>query len=151
MGDRGHWDCLVLLGIWLLSGHDVLLRLPHVRGAAPTGGAASMLLYGIAYAVASLSCTVAPFLAVTTSTFRAEGVLDGLAVYVAYALGMGLVVGVISLAVALAQEGVVQQVRDSSLTSVASAECCCWSRARTSRTTACTRSVCRAALQQATR
>ena len=102
---------LVLLGIWLLSGHDVVLRLPHVRGAAPTGGGWSMLLYGVAYAVASLSCTVAPFLAVTTSTFRAEGVLDGLAVYVAYALGMGLVVGVLSLAVALAQDGIVQQVR----------------------------------------
>ncbi len=102
---------LVLLGIWLLSGHDVVLRLPHVRGAAPTGGGWSMLLYGVAYAVASLSCTVAPFLAVTTSTFRAEGVLDGLAVYVAYALGMGLVVGVLSLAVALAQDGIVRQVR----------------------------------------
>ena len=102
---------LVLLGIWLLSGRELLLRLPHVRGAAPTGGVLSMLLYGVAYAIASLSCTVAPFLAVTTSTFRSEGVLDGLAVYVAYALGMGLVVGILSLAVALARDGVVQQVR----------------------------------------
>jgi cytochrome c biogenesis protein CcdA len=102
---------LVLLGIWLLSGREVVLRLPHLRGAAPTGGPASMVFYGVAYAVASLSCTVAPFLAVTTSTFRAESTAAGLAVFVAYALGMGVVVGVLAVSVALARDGLVHRMR----------------------------------------
>jgi len=102
---------LVGLGVWLLSGRELLLRLPRMRGAAPTGGPASMVLYGVAYAVASLSCTIAPFLAVTTSTFRSESVLAGIAVFVAYGLGMGCVVAVLAVAVALAQEGLVRRLR----------------------------------------
>lgn len=102
---------LVGLGIWLLTGRDLVLRLPRLTGAAPTGGTTSMVLYGIAYAIASLSCTVAPFLAVTTSTFRAENVGAGVAVFVAYAVGMGLVVGLLAVAVALAQDGLVRRLR----------------------------------------
>jgi len=102
---------LVGLGVWLLSGRELLLRLPRMRGAAPTGGPASMVLYGVAYAVASLSCTIAPFLAVTTSTFRSESILAGIAVFVAYGLGMGCVVAVLAVAVALAQEGLVRRLR----------------------------------------
>jgi cytochrome c biogenesis protein CcdA len=102
---------LVGLGLWLLTGHELLLRLPRLTGGAPTGGPASMVLYGITYAVASLSCTVAPFLAVTTSTFRARSVGAGIAVFIAYAVGMGIVVGVLAVAVALAQDGVVRRLR----------------------------------------
>jgi len=102
---------LVVLGLWLLTGRELALRLPRVPGAAPTGGTASMVIYGVAYAVASLSCTIAPFLAVTTSTFRAESTAAGMAVFVAYALGMGVVVGVLAVAVALAQDGLVRRLR----------------------------------------
>lgn len=102
---------LVALGGWLLTGHELLLRLPRVTGGAPIGGAASMVLYGVAYAVASLSCTVAPFLAVTTSTFRAQSVSAGIAVFIAYAVGMGIVVGILAVAVALAQDGMVRRLR----------------------------------------
>lgn len=102
---------LVALGVWLLLGHELVVRLPHVRGGAPTGGIASMAGYGVAYAVASLSCTIAPFLAVTTTTFRSESVLAGLAVFLAYAAGMGLVVGVLALAVALAEDRLVRRLR----------------------------------------
>jgi cytochrome c biogenesis protein CcdA len=102
---------LFALGLWLLTGHELVLRLPRIAGAAPTGGAASMVLYGITYAVASLSCTVAPFLAVMTSTFRAQSVPAGIAVLVAYAVGMGLVVGILAVAIALAQDGLVRHLR----------------------------------------
>ncbi|HET6921433.1 MAG TPA: cytochrome c biogenesis protein CcdA [Jiangellaceae bacterium] len=102
---------LVLLGVWLLTGRELVVRLPRLRGAAPIGGTASMVIYGIAYAVASLSCTIAPFLAVTTSTFRAQSTAAGIAVFVAYALGMGVVVGVLAVAVALAQDGLLRRLR----------------------------------------
>jgi cytochrome c-type biogenesis protein len=102
---------LVALGGWLLTGHELVLRLPRIAGGAPTGSWASMLLYGLAYAVASLSCTIAPFLAVTTSAFRAESIPAGVAVFVAYAIGMGLVIGVLAVALALARDSVVRRLR----------------------------------------
>ncbi|MGH8775023.1 MAG: cytochrome c biogenesis CcdA family protein [Jiangellaceae bacterium] len=102
---------LVLLGGWLLSGREFVVRLPRLGGAAPTDGVASMVLYGVAYAVASLSCTIAPFLAVTTSTFRSDSTAAGVAVFVAYGVGMGLVVGVLAVSVALARDGFVRRLR----------------------------------------
>lgn len=67
--------------------------------------------YGLSYAVASLSCTVGPFLAVTSASLASDGVLGSLAVFVAYALGMGLVVTLLSLTVALARAAVVARLR----------------------------------------
>jgi cytochrome c-type biogenesis protein len=101
---------VVLLGLWLLSGRELLVRLPRLCGAGPTDGLASMVVYGVAYAVASLSCTIAPFLAVTTSTFQLRSPLAGIAVFLAYALGMGVVVGVLAVSVALAQDGMVRRM-----------------------------------------
>ena len=101
---------LVLLGGWLLSGRELLLGTPRLH-AAPSRSAWSMVGYGVAYAVASLSCTVAPFLAVTTSAATAGGAGAGLAAFVAYGLGMGLVVGTLAVSLALAQAGVVSRMR----------------------------------------
>ena len=53
------------------------------------------------YAVASLGCTIGPFLVVTAATFRAGSTLDGVAAYATCALGMGLVVGVLAVGAAL--------------------------------------------------
>ena len=102
---------LVGLGIYLLTGRELLLSTPKVAGAAPGKTIRSMFMYGVAYAVASLSCTIGPFLAITTSTFRSENVLSGLSVFVLYGIGMGLVVGVLAVAVALAQKGFITRFR----------------------------------------
>jgi len=102
---------LVATGLWLASGRELGLRAPLVRGGAPGASVRSMAGYGVAYAVASLSCTIAPFLAITSTAFTNAGVIQGVAVFVVYALGMGLVVGVLALAAALAQGALVARVR----------------------------------------
>ena len=102
---------LVALGVWLLAGRELPALLPKPTGGAPGRRLGSMVLYGVAYAVASLSCTIAPFLAVTSATFRADDVLGGLAGYAAYAAGMGLLVGVLAVAVALASDAVAGGLR----------------------------------------
>lgn len=104
---------LVGLGVYLLSGRELLLNTPKMAGAAPGRTLRSMVLYGVAYAVASLSCTIGPFLAITTSTFRSQSVLSGVSVFVLYGIGMGLVVGVLAVAVALAQKGFVARFRQA--------------------------------------
>jgi hypothetical protein len=61
-----------------------------------------MFGYGIGYAIASLSCTIGPFLAVTAASFRTGLIVDGLLTYLVYAAGMSLIVGVLAIAAAFA-------------------------------------------------
>ncbi|MEV4177924.1 cytochrome c biogenesis protein CcdA [Nonomuraea sp. NPDC049709] len=102
---------LVGLGVWLLSGRELLLRVPGLATGRPTAAPLSLYGYGLSYALASLSCTVGPFLAVTSASLSGGGVLGGAAAFAAYALGMGLVVAALSLAVALARAAAVARLR----------------------------------------
>jgi len=97
---------LLGLGVWMLTGRELTVLLPKLSRGAPTARLGSMFGYGLAYAIASLSCTIGPFLAVTSATFRSGSVLDGVLAYLAYGLGMTLVVGVLATAVALASSTV---------------------------------------------
>jgi cytochrome c biogenesis protein CcdA len=102
---------LVVAGVWLLSGRE--LRAPNLAGGrwAPTARLGSMFGYGVGYAIASLSCTIGPFLAVTGSSLRRGSPAQGVLVYVAYAAGIALVVGVLAVAVALASSSMVDRMR----------------------------------------
>lgn len=102
---------LVGLGIWLAAGRELLVSMPRLRGLAPGASLGSMFGYGVAYAVASLSCTIGPFLALTSTTFTNVGVLAGVGVFATYAVGMGLVIGVLAVAVALARSALVGRLR----------------------------------------
>ena len=102
---------LVGLGVVLLSGREISLRIPRLSRGGRDGTLPSMFLFGVSFAVASLSCTIGPFLAVTTATFRAESWLSGMTVFVAYGLGMGVVITILTVSVALAREGAVRRVR----------------------------------------
>lgn len=94
---------LLWAGLWLLAGRSLPSLSPGRRGAPITRSVASMFGFGISYALASLTCTIAPFLAVVASAFRADTVVVGSALFLLYAAGMGLVVGTAALAAALAQ------------------------------------------------
>lgn len=92
---------LLAMGVWLLAGREISLLLPST-GGTPTARLGSMYGYGVGYAVASLSCTIAPFLAVISTTFRQGSTVAGVLAFVAYAAGMSTTVGVAALAVAVA-------------------------------------------------
>jgi cytochrome c biogenesis protein CcdA len=106
---------LVVLGIWLLLGRDlsVLSPKPLARGPrwAPTARIGSMFGYGVSYALASLSCTVGPFLAVTGASFRSGSIGHGLTVFAAYTAGFTLIVGVLAVAAALASTAFIDRMR----------------------------------------
>jgi cytochrome c biogenesis protein CcdA len=102
---------LVGLGIFLLTGRQIVINIPKLQRGGADGTLLSMFLFGVSYAVASLSCTIGPFLAVTSTTFRNESYLSGVMVFVLYGLGMGVVVSVLTLAVALAKDGLVSKFR----------------------------------------
>lgn len=106
---------LIVLGVWLLAGRRLGLLLPDAvtghTGWAPTARLGSMAGYGVGYAVASLSCTVGPFLAVTGATLESNTAWHRVAVFAAYAAGFALVVGVLAVATALAGTAVVDRLR----------------------------------------
>jgi cytochrome c biogenesis protein CcdA len=106
---------LVALGIWLLLGRELMLSLPnqlaHNGSWAPTRRLGSMFGYGVGYAIASLSCTVGPFLAVTGAGVGGTSTMGRLWIYVAYAGGFALVVGALAVAVALAGSALVERMR----------------------------------------
>lgn len=102
---------LVLLGAWLLTGRQVTIGLPKLRGtvgASPAG----MFGYGMIYATVSLSCTLPIFLIALTASLRSTNPLSAMSTVIAYALGMGLVIAALTLAVALARDGVVARSRN---------------------------------------
>jgi cytochrome c-type biogenesis protein len=102
---------LIALGAALLAGRQLTLHLPKMQRGGRDGTLPSMFLFGVSYATASLSCTVGPFLAVTTSTFRSSSWIAGIAIFFTYALGMGIVIGALTIALSLAKGSVVQRFR----------------------------------------
>lgn len=70
-----------------------------------------MLGYGVGFALASLSCTVGPFLAVTASAARTASWRDSVLVYLAYAGGFAVIVGALAVSTALASSALLDRVR----------------------------------------
>jgi cytochrome c biogenesis protein CcdA len=108
---------LVALGVWLLSGRELTAMTPRPVGPrwAPNVRQGSwivgMYTYGVSYAIASLSCTVGPFLAVTGAGFRGGSVVSGAAIYVAYVAGLTSVVGVLAIAAAMGGSALADRLR----------------------------------------
>ncbi len=102
---------LVGLGGWLLAGRHLAIPGLAGHGTAPTASWWTQIGYGVSFALASLSCTIAPFLAVTAGSLRGGGPLGVAGAFLAYALGMGTVVLALSLAVAAARTSMVGAMR----------------------------------------
>lgn len=103
---------LVALGVWLLIGREFIVSAPKPSARwAPTARLGSMFTYGLSYAVASLSCTIAPFLAVTGAGLRDGSVAGTVAIYLAYAAGFTVVVGALAVAAAITTSAVADRIR----------------------------------------
>ena len=102
---------LMLLGGYLLTGRDLASKLPKFQRGGRDRGFVSMYLFGVSYATASLSCTLGPFLVALTPTFRHGGVVSGVAAFVTYSCGMGLVIAIVTVATALARGVAIARIR----------------------------------------
>lgn len=103
---------VVGLGIYLLTGRELVLSLPKLERGGADGTLPSMYLFGVSYAIASLSCAIAPFLVVTSSASNADNFGSRVLTFVLYGIGMGLVITVLTVALALARAGVVTRFRE---------------------------------------
>lgn len=101
---------LVILGLAAVAGWRPRLPIAVPDLAAGRTGFFMMVGYGITFAIASLSCTIGPFLAVTGAALRGTA-WDAATAYVAYALGMGLIVLLLSLGAAAAHSSIAAELR----------------------------------------
>lgn len=92
---------LVIVGVMTLLGRSVAIPGLQGRGSGPTDAWWSQVRYGVTFALASLSCTIGPFLAVTSGSLAGSGSFAVVAAFVTYALGMGAVVFALALATVL--------------------------------------------------
>lgn len=94
---------LVVLGVVLLLGRSLPLRLPSV-GLTAGGhtGALRLVLFGIGYAVASLACTLAVLLAVVAQALTAATVVGMVTVFAAYAAGAAILLLLLAVSAAVA-------------------------------------------------
>ncbi len=67
--------------------------------------------YGLAYGLGSLGCTLPIFLAVVGTAWTADGPLIALRNYVAYGMGMGSIITVLTFAAALFEGSLLKRVR----------------------------------------
>lgn len=102
---------LVVLGLAMLAGRTFTVDLPRLDRGTNRRELWSVFLFGVSYALVSLSCSIALFVAVVSTTFDRADVVSGIAVFLAYGLGMGLVLTVLTLGVALARQGLVRNLR----------------------------------------
>jgi protein-S-isoprenylcysteine O-methyltransferase Ste14 len=70
-----------------------------------------MLLFGVAYGVASLGCTLPGFLTLVGASLSSGGTTASLAAFAAYGVGMALVLMALSIAAALLQQGLARRLR----------------------------------------
>ena len=101
---------LVVLGIAMLTGRGVGLALPRLDVGGRDRGVRSMFLFGVAYAVASLGCTIGLFLP-TLIAVRSNGVFGAVGNVAAYAAGMGLLITALTVSLAVAKIGLLGVLR----------------------------------------
>jgi len=101
----------IVLGVAMLAGYRPRFATPHLDAGGRSRSITSMFVYGIAYAVASLGCTMPIFLPIVFGAGRREGVATGFANVVLYGLGMSLVVVALTVSLALANQVLLRVLR----------------------------------------
>lgn len=133
---------LIVLGAAMVAGRRVsLLAASRLQpGVEQRTGYSRVAAFGVGYALASLSCTLAVFLVVVSQALTVSGVTQTLAVFGAYAAGSASVLLALSVSAALARARSLGPCGGSRRSSTGSPACCSSSRACTSSRTGCPRS-----------
>ena len=94
---------LIGVGAAVLAGRSITAALNPIRRVGGRSNR-SMVVYGAGYGLASVGCTLPVFLVVVAGAVTAGGFLPGLAVFLAYAFGMGLVILAVTTATVLGKD-----------------------------------------------
>jgi len=104
---------LVILGIAMLFGFELTVRLPKAKKARGGRSLGSVFAFGVSYAVASLSCTLPVFLSVVALQAQRTDFISGVATFVVYGLGMSMLLLGLTVAIGFGQQRLVGFLRRS--------------------------------------
>lgn len=102
---------LVVLGVAMLRGFELAVALPKLNRGGRGRSGRSMFLFGVSYAVASLSCTLPVFMGTVATTFRRANLLSSVATFGAFSTGMALVLLALTVTMALARQSLLHGLR----------------------------------------
>lgn len=102
---------LVGLGSAMVFGFQPMLSVPKLERGTGSRSAFSMFLFGVSYAVASLSCTISIFLSAIGYAAAGDTFGRRFGAFLSYGLGMGLLATGLTLAVAFGRKGLVGAFR----------------------------------------
>lgn len=114
---------VIPLGIAMLFGFNPVLRLPKMNKGTGSRELPSIFMFGVSYAVVSLSCTAPLFLTQVVGSFTdstaadgasrsyLERVVEGSTTFLAYGAGMGAVILFLTMSLAMARSNVARNLR----------------------------------------
>lgn len=102
---------LVILGIAMLFGYRLPFSTPKLETGKRDQTIASMYIFGLAYAVASIGCTLGPFSATVLGTIDTDGFFQGVIAVALYGIAMSLLITTLTVTLALAQGGLLKSLR----------------------------------------
>jgi cytochrome c biogenesis protein CcdA len=102
---------LVVLGIAMLFGYRLPFTTPKLDIGKRDRTVRSMFVFGVAYAVASLGCTLPGFMSVVLGGVVTDGILTGVAGVALYGVGMALLVTGLTVTLAMANTAMLRVLR----------------------------------------
>ena len=102
---------LVILGIAMLFGYRLPFSTPKLETGKRDQTIVSMYVFGLAYAIASIGCTIGPFSATVLGTIDTDGFFQGIVAIVLYGVAMSLLITTLTVTLAVAQGGLLKSLR----------------------------------------
>jgi len=103
---------LTIFGAWMLRSSRTFGLLVASRAhVAPRRSLGNVFLFGISYAIGSLSCTLPVFLLVVGTSLASRGLLASFGQFISFGLGMGTILIAITIGAALFQDALAGMVR----------------------------------------
>ena len=106
---------LIFLGLWIMCGlkfyAGFAARIAFHIGDTKTINAKGYFLFGVSYAVASLSCTIPIFLTVVGTSVTLGDFIYSFLQFVLFAMGMGSVIISLTVSMAVLRQGIIRWYR----------------------------------------
>ena len=100
---------LIVLGIAFIFGYRLRIFLPNFKEGPNNRNLKSLFLFGVSYAIASISCGLPTFIVVVSTS--ASNFTTGLISFFAYSIGMALVLTALTISLAIARQSLLVKLR----------------------------------------
>jgi cytochrome c-type biogenesis protein len=104
---------LLAMGVAMLFGRRLPVLTPKLEKGGKDGSFQSMFVFGMSYAVASLGCALAPFIAYTVGSAKRSGAASAAISFLFYGLGFALIITALTVSLALAQGWFLKSLRQA--------------------------------------